>query len=196
MSNFNYKDEDLEVKNGTVVWINPEYGGPLDMPEGTVNVDEMALIEAPASNVSIPSTFTDFEPIKDMIRGIGIGALTINTKIVTKELFAGVPLVGVSFEENVQAVEEGAFMQCDELKTIGFFHEGPMISKHAFLDCPKLKDVYVESALNMQMGAFENCTNVKINLNLGVDKVFLPLWAAGDKKFEANFGTVEFRQFL
>ena len=196
MSNFNYKDSDIEVQNGTVTWINPDSYKPLEMPEGTVSIDEMALMQAPVDCFNIPSTFTDFEPIKDMLIGIGTGSLSINTKIVPKELFAGVPVMYVSFGENVQAVEEGAFMQCDELKGVVFFHECPMVSKHAFLDCPNLKDVYVESGLNMQQGAFENCKNVHINLNLGVRKAFLPLWVAGDDKFEANFGTVEFRQFL
>ena len=196
MSNFNYKDEDLEVQNGWVVWVDPDLYGELVLPEGTVGIEFEALVDVGVSEFHIPSTLKYFDILEEYKRTYGFVRLVVDKEIVPSQFLAGAPLQNIIFGTNVQRIEKGAFMQCDNLEEIIFESECPEVSNQAFSKCNDLNNVFVQSALNLEEGTFKSCGKVNIKPNEGVEKVFLPLWATREKKFEADFGTVEFRQFL
>ena len=68
--------------------------------------------------------------------------------------------------EGIEAIDNGAFIYCKELKNITFPDSLKLINKNAFSDCISLKEINTNYVYKIEDNAFSNCyelENVKLN---------------------------------
>ncbi len=145
-------NEDVMYQNNTLIKVNPDYNGVLNIKEGTTAIaDEAAKGCEGISEVVLPE-----------------GLVSIG-----KYSFMGCSGVqSIVFPESLQVIEMGAFSECANLQNIILPTVMDKIGSNSFGKCPLLEKVHLPDGITGICGIFSGCTGLKdVNIPGSVTKV-------------------------
>ncbi len=147
-----------------------------------VNVSNTNNITADVVNVysDITVSISDFSIVAGKLVGY-FGSVTDvvipnDVKIIGESAFSGMNITSVIMPDSVEEIERYAFMKCSSLKKVILSDRIYKIAVCAFSDCTSLEEVMINERVsderlvisdsfdagNISLGAFDNCSKLKI----------------------------------
>ena len=148
--------------------------------EGPINGDDVVCIRTLAGRSTEgtkvePATLSHLDLRKAVLTEGGSKYLNeegcmVQSDRVGRKMFAGTVLKWVKLPKNLSVLGEEAFLDCKDLQVIMGLDYYETIGARAFKNCVSLDDFYLDSALEIQEGAFANCKAIK-SIGIKIDKI-------------------------
>ena len=162
----------------------------IEIPNGVTRIGSNAFEDCSSlTNVKLPNSLKEMGwSVFKKCSNLTSVELPYSLNTIPNRVFLGSSISSISIPNSVSIIEEGAFLQCANLKSVIIPNSVVTIETDAFWDCNALQSVTIPGSVKkIGYGAFDMCDLDTINIGYGLKDIGVHAFTLGEEKLKKSF---------